>query len=116
MVANTDRILSSSEMKRLFDVLKAQYEYIIVDLSPLAPVVDVRATTDLIDAYVFVVEWGMTKVEMVQQTLAQAGRVYSNMLGVVLNKVNMSAIRRYDAEHGLYYSTYYSTYYSRDVA
>lgn len=116
MVANTDRILSSGEMKRLFDVLKAQYEYIIVDLSPLAPVVDVRATTDLIDAYVFVVEWGMTKVEMVQQTLAQAGRVYSNMLGVVLNKVNMSAIRRYDAEHGLYYSTYYSTYYSRDVA
>jgi succinoglycan biosynthesis transport protein ExoP len=112
MVANTDRILASGEIRQLFETMKAQYDYIVVDLSPLAPVVDVRATTDLIDAYVFVVEWGTTKVETVQQALRQAGRVYSNMLGVVLNKVNMSAIHRYDAEHGLYYASYYS----RDAA
>ena len=111
-IANTDRLLSSDAMKQLFETLKAEYEYIIVDLSPLAPVVDVRATTELIDAYVFVVEWGATKVETVQQTLQQAGRVYNNMLGVVLNKVNISVIRRYDAHHGLYYANYYS----RDAA
>lgn len=106
-VPNTDQILSSDAMKQLFELLKSQYEYIIVDLSPLAPIIDVRATTDLIDAYVFVVEWGTTRVETVQQTLQQCGRVYSNMLGFVLNKVNMSAIRRYDAENGMYYANYY---------
>ena len=106
-VPNTDQILSSDAMKQLFELLKSQYEYIIVDLSPLAPIIDVRATTDLIDAYVFVVEWGTTRVETVQQTLQQCGRVYSNMLGFVLNKVNMSAIRRYDAENSMYYANYY---------
>jgi len=61
-VPNTDQILSSQAMKHLFDMLRSDYEYIIVDLSPLAPVVDVRATTDLIDFYVFVVEWGATTI------------------------------------------------------
>jgi succinoglycan biosynthesis transport protein ExoP len=108
-VPNTDQILASEAMKNLFSTLRSQYEYIIVDLSPLAPVVDVRATTELIDFYVFVVEWGATKIDMVQHTLQQAHRVYDNMLGVVLNKVNMNVMGRYDGERASYYSAkYYS--------
>jgi polysaccharide biosynthesis transport protein len=108
-VPNTDQILSSGAMKNIFDMLRSQYEYIIVDLSPLAPVVDVRATAELIDFYVFVVEWGATKMDMVQHTLQEAHRVYDNVLGVVLNKVNMNVMGRYDGERASYYNAkYYS--------
>jgi succinoglycan biosynthesis transport protein ExoP len=108
-VPNTDQILSSQAMKHLFDLLRSDYEYIIVDLSPLAPVVDVRATTDLIDFYVFVVEWGATTIDVVQRTLQDAHRVYNHILGVVLNKVNMASIGRYEGERGSYYDVkYYS--------
>jgi succinoglycan biosynthesis transport protein ExoP len=112
-VPNTDQILASGAMKKLFEVLRSNYEYIIVDLSPLAPVVDVRATTDLIDFYVFVVEWGATRIDLVQQTLLEAHGVYDSMLGVALNKVDMNVIKRYDSERSIYYS---NKYYSRGSA
>jgi succinoglycan biosynthesis transport protein ExoP len=110
-VPNTDQILSSDAMKQLFQLLRSRYQYIVVDLSPLAPIVDVRATADFIDSYVFVVEWGVTKIEVVQQTLQEAPRIYENALGVVLNKVDMDAISRYDGERAYHYNAkYYSTH------
>ena len=36
------------------------FEYIIVDLPPLGPIVDVRAAASLFDAFIFIVEWGRT--------------------------------------------------------
>ena len=57
---HTSEILGSDATKRLFAQLRERYDYVIVDLSPLAPVVDARATTHLVDCYVFVVEWGKT--------------------------------------------------------
>ena len=59
-LAHTSQLLASEEIKLLFDRLRQSYEYIVVDLSPLAPVVDVRAMTHLVDSFVFVVEWGRT--------------------------------------------------------
>jgi succinoglycan biosynthesis transport protein ExoP len=43
-------------MRQLFDQLRASYDYIIVDLPPLAPLVDVRASSSFIDCFVLVVE------------------------------------------------------------
>ena len=48
------------------------YDYVVVDLSPLAPIVDVRATTHLVDSYIFVIEWGRTKIDVVKHALAVA--------------------------------------------
>jgi len=111
-VAHTDHILASEPMKHLFAALRTHYEYIIVDLSPLAPVVDVRATADIIDFYVFVVEWGTTKIELARQALLDAPAVYDNILGFALNKVNMNVIQRYDSERSGYYRNKYYPEYS----
>jgi Mrp family chromosome partitioning ATPase len=47
-IADTDELLAGDAMRCLFDVLRSNYDYVIVDLSPLAPVVDVRATSRFI--------------------------------------------------------------------
>ena len=78
-------------MKRLFGRLRENYDYVIVDLSPVVPVVDVRSTTHLLDSYVFVVEWGKTKIDVAEHALNSARGVYDNLLGVVLNKVDFKA-------------------------
>ena len=44
----------------------------LVDLSPLAQVVDVRSATSLVDSFVFVVEWGRTKIDVVEHVLRDA--------------------------------------------
>ncbi|SFK75508.1 polysaccharide biosynthesis tyrosine autokinase [Methylocapsa palsarum] len=108
---HTNEILASAAMKKLIDALRARYDYIIVDLSPVAPIVDVRTTGHIIDTYVYVVEWGKTKVDVIERGLSEAQSVYDRLLGVVLNKVDMSAQSRYERYHGNhYYRKYYSKY------
>ena len=43
-------VLLSAELRRLFDELRSRYQFVVVDLSPFAPVIDVCATTEFIDS------------------------------------------------------------------
>ena len=108
--SHTDEILASAAAKSLIDGLRKIYDYVIVDLSPLVPVVDVRATSQLVDLYIFVVEWGGTKRDMAKRALSEASGVYQNMLGVVLNKADINMLSRYETYGDLYNGKYYSRY------
>ena len=91
--------------------MRSTYDYIIVDLPPLTPLVDVRATTPLIDCFVLVVEWGQTKIDVVQHALHTAPNIYECMIGTVLNKTDIKAMTRYDGHPGDYYSESHYTHY-----
>jgi succinoglycan biosynthesis transport protein ExoP len=107
---HTSEIIGSEAMKRLFARLRERYDYVIVDLAPIAPLVDVRMATHLVDSYVFVVEWGKTKIHIAEHALDTARGVYDNLMGVVLNKVDLKALRRYERHSDYYYSRYYGRY------
>lgn len=110
-VAHSSDILASKETRNLFDQLRAMYDYVIVDLSPLAPVVDVRVMTPLVDSFLFVVEWGHTKIEVAQHALTNARGVCDNLLGIVLNKADMRTFGRYTNGQDSYYNnSYYGRY------
>ena len=107
----TSEILASGATKKLFEQLRLSYDYIVVDLPPLAPIVDVRATGGLVDFYFLVVEWGSTKIDVVQHALNSARPVYENLVGAVLNKTNMDQIGRYDIRRRDYYDNkHYARY------
>ena len=91
-LTHTSEILASDAFRRLFDRLRGSYDYVIVDLSPLAPVVDVRSTAHLIDSYVLVIEWGKTKIDVVEHALNATRGIYDNLLGVILNKVDLNQL------------------------
>ncbi len=101
--SNSTDILSSDAMEALLTTLRARYDYVIVDLPPLAPMVDVRATSHLIDSYILVVEWGRTRIDAVQRILSRAHGVRENIIGAVLNKVELNTIGRYDPDIMKYY-------------
>jgi polysaccharide biosynthesis transport protein len=110
-LAHSSEILASDAMRKLFGTLRAAYDYVVVDLSPLAPVVDVRAMTHLVDSFVFVVEWGRTRMDIAEHALNMARGVHENLLGVVLNKVNMDAMWRFDVgRNNYYYNRYFARY------
>lgn len=112
-LAHSNEIFSNDLTKQLFKELRQSYDYIIVDLSPLVPVIDVRATTNLVDAYVLVVEWGKTNIKLVEHALREAENVYENLLGVVLNKANMDVVHRYDGYlEGYYRNKHFARYYA----
>jgi succinoglycan biosynthesis transport protein ExoP len=103
-IAHSSDVLASKQIRELFDTLRGMYDYVIVDLSPLAPVVDVRVMTPLVDSFLFVVEWGHTKIDVAQLALANARNVCSNLLGIVLNKADMRVFGRYASDHVKYYN------------
>jgi succinoglycan biosynthesis transport protein ExoP len=103
---HSDEILSSQAFRNLIDQLRQRYDYVIVDLPPIAPVVDVRAIVPVIDSFVFVVEWGSTSINAVRRHLMGEPELHDRLLGVVLNKANLKVLERFE-QPGLYQNGYY---------
>ncbi|TCU76724.1 succinoglycan biosynthesis transport protein ExoP [Bradyrhizobium sp. R2.2-H] len=103
---HSDEILASQGFRDLLERLRQSYDYVIVDLPPLAPVVDVRATVPAIDSFVFVVEWGATSVKTVRRHFAPEAELHERLLGVVLNKANPRLLERFE-QSGIYRNGYY---------
>ena len=106
----SSEVLSSKAIKTLFERLRHEADYIIVDLPPIAPIVDVRAASNLVDSYIYIVEWGVTKVEIVQQTLRSAKDVQEHLIGVVLNKADAWSLQAVDGYSDGYYSEQMARY------
>jgi succinoglycan biosynthesis transport protein ExoP len=110
-LSHTNEILASAKMKKLIDHLREVYDYVLLDLPPLTPVVDVRSTNQIVDSYLFVIEWGRTSVEAVERALSSAPRVYDNLMGVILNKADLDVMRNYSRNaQDPYKNKYYERY------
>lgn len=103
---HSDEILSSQAFRDLIGYLRQHYDYVIMDLPPIAPVVDVRALGPVIDSFVFVVEWGSTAIKVVRRHLMAEPELHGRLLGVVLNKANLKVLERFE-QPGLYQNGYY---------
>ena len=106
-LVHSDEILTSQAFRNLIDQLRQRYDYVIMDLPPIAPIVDVRATASVIDSLVFVVAWGSTKIKAVQRHLLGEPALCDRLLGVVLNKADLKMLGRFE-QPGLYQDGYYA--------
>ena len=86
-------VVSASRMQTLLAAVQDRYDYIMIDLPALTPVSDVKAIANLIDHFVFVVEWGRTSQGAVLNALEAAPLVYEKLLGAVLNKADIGALK-----------------------
>lgn len=110
-ILHTNEVLASAPLRNLVDDLRQTHDYVIIDFAPLAPVVDVRATTEMVDCYLYVVEWGQTRKNMVQQELLAAPELHERLLGIVLNKADIRVMGRYEDYDGSYHrKKYYGRY------
>jgi Mrp family chromosome partitioning ATPase len=98
---DTSELLAAESTKKLFERLRENFDYVVVDLPPLAPVVDVRAAIHLVDCAILVVEWGHTKIDVVRHALNTAPNVHEALIGAVLNKTQMDRIKLYDFQYGV---------------
>jgi polysaccharide biosynthesis transport protein len=109
-------VLASPGMRALVEEAGHSFDYVIVDLPPLGPVVDVRAAAHRFDAFVVVVEWGRTPRALVRDLLADP--ILSNKcVGVIYNKVDIDKVNLYERyESTDYYQYGYGAYYHRERA
>jgi succinoglycan biosynthesis transport protein ExoP len=104
-------VLWSESIKRLIDRLRESFDFVIVDLPPLVPIVDARAAAHLVDCVILVIEWGRTGIDAVRHALDSAPDLHQAIIGTALNKTKMDRLFKYDAQHkSMYKDKYYSKY------
>jgi exopolysaccharide transport family protein len=103
---NSSDILTAPAMRDMLKVAKNDYDYILVDLPPILPVVDVRASAHLFDAFVLVVEWGSTSSDEILKAVSASTIVSERLLGTVLNKADEAVMRRFEGYSDRRYGYY----------
>jgi exopolysaccharide transport family protein len=109
--SNSSDILNSPAIKEMLRAAKNDYDYVLVDLPPILPVVDVKAVAHLFDAFVLVVEWGSTSTDEIVKAVGASPIVSERLLGAVLNKADEAVMRRFEG-----YSDRRYTYYTNEPA
>src|SRR5690606_25639178 len=94
-IAHTGELLSGPGMGRLIEEARNLFDYVVVDLPPIGPVVDAKAFEPFADGFVLVTEWGGTPRALVRSALDSEQHIAAKTLGVVLNKTNMKLLPRY---------------------
>lgn len=107
--SNSSDILNSAPMQEMFRTARNNYDYILVDLPPILPVVDVKAVAHLFDAFVLVVEWGSTSKDEILKAVNSSTVLSEQLLGAVLNKADETIMRRFEG-----YSDWTYTYYNNN--
>lgn len=109
--AEADELLTSDRMRELIEGLKENYDYIILDLPPVVPMMDVLMTADIVSFYVAVLKWGVTRKEPTRLALEMYPAVYEKLAGVVLNQVDLDQLRLHDADAARWFDArLYSSY------
>src|SRR3984893_4171330 len=106
--SNSSDILSSPAMKQLLKTAKNDYDYVLVDLPPILPVVDVKAAAHLFDAFVLVVEWGSTSTDEIVKAVNASPILSERLLGAVLNKADEAIMRRFEGYSSDRHYAYYT--------
>lgn len=92
---NPSEILGSKSMQDLINELSINFDYIILDTSPILPVSDALLLASKADATLIVVKARKTKENMIKQTYDQLIDVRANVIGTVLNECDKSLDNKY---------------------
>lgn len=103
---NPTELLSQGRMKNLIEVLRAHYDYLIVDAPPISVVTDAAIIGGLVDGAILVVRSDYAPVEMVKLAKKKLEDVAVKIFGVVISRFDAKKSR---ASSGYYYS--YNDYY-----
>ncbi len=110
--SHSSELLSSTGMRDLINDARLTFEYIIVDLPPMGPVVDAKAFAPLADGFVVVAEWGRTPRALLSSVLRGEVPIARKVLGLVLNKVDLKKLPKYGSlSNSEKFLQQYSSYY-----
>ncbi|MDQ0563388.1 succinoglycan biosynthesis transport protein ExoP [Rhizobium mesoamericanum] len=114
---HTSELLASQGMFNLMENARKMFDYIVVDLAPLGPVIDAKAFAPQVDGFLFVTEWGATPTSVVRDLLNAEPQIKSKILGVILNKTDMTELGKFTNFGGTErYRHKYVSYYTEETS
>ena len=101
-------ILSSNQMKDLISELKRRYDFVFFDSPPIMGVSDASILASEVDMTIQVIQYRRYPQPMNIRAKQVVEKVGGNLIGIVLNNINVSQDESY-----YYYSGYYHDYYAQ---
>lgn len=95
-------LLTSGRMERLIDLLREQYDLVILDAPSSLAFADARVLARMVDQTLYVVAWNRTRRESVTASLKSYADMGYADLALVLNKVDLSEYLRDSAAAVIY--------------
>ena len=92
---NPSEMISSKAMSHLLESLKDTFEYIIIDTPPLKVFSDSQILSTKADGTILVVRAEKTKKESVKSAIDLLKNVKANIIGIVLNGIDVSGNKYY---------------------
>lgn len=90
-------LLRSTRFAKAFAELASQFEWVVVDSTPIVPIVDVNLWSRLVDGTLLVVREGVTPVKALKLGLQALD--HPNLIGMVLNDAATANESKYDAQY-----------------
>ena len=99
-------IVNKEQIKKFFDVLKMEYDYVIIDSPPVQPVSDTLILAQAADYKLFVIRSEETRTASFMSSIKKIQNVGSKINGIVINDLDTSKDSYYS-----YYYNYTADYY-----
>ncbi len=100
-------LLSSTQMKDLIAELKQRYDFVFFDSPPIMGVSDASILASLVDMTLQVIQYRRYPQPMYIRAKQLIEKVGGNLVGIVLNNINVAQ----EESYYYYYSGYYHDYY-----
>lgn len=100
-------LLESQQMSNLIEILRKNYDYIIIDLPPLTVVTDAAILSKYIDGYLIVVRHNFSEFSRIKDVLYQLEFADAKILGFAYNGKQMEGHHYRKSKRNYYYYNYY---------
>ena len=97
-------------MRELLETLRGHFDAIIIDTPPVLVATDAALLSTQSDATIAVVTAASTRKQELEGCLDTLDSVGAPVIGVLLNRFEISKTYGYSYKYGRYYSKYYSKY------
>lgn len=108
---NPSELLGSDRMSELLAELAARFDYVLVDTPPIMPVTDAAVMASKVDGVIMLLESDAIVPKIAKEAKTRLEQGGARILGVVLNKVDVTS-SHYGYGYGKDYDYYY--YYGDD--
>ena len=107
--SNFNKNLDTAHIQKFIEVLKSQYDYIIVDTAPILPVADTLSIASVADTIILVVRSDFTKIAGLINAKKKIQSVSKSEITTVLNYFDTEGANYYNySNYGSYYRNYYN--------
>ena len=100
---NPAELLGSEKMKQFIEMIRPYYDYILIDCSPASLFSDARLLARLSDATIIVASMNEANLDLIESTIDSLEQVNANILGFILNKVDIVESKSYGYGYGYGY-------------